>query len=160
MRDVAEGVSAIAHRRRASQLLHRHSDSTELLGFKSRLDTAFQVLIVSQVRLWLLSIIGLIKAPAQLQCGLQTRQMLEHVAADLRRILENQHEQARSIAALHEKVEPAHGHSTNNHGNLDQFLRTLTVVFDNSKVMSTHSLSRDPINLLTPMMSMDMLVKA
>ena len=50
LQEVSQGVTHMAHRHRLSQLVHHHSESEELLGFKSRLDAAFRALMVRQPR--------------------------------------------------------------------------------------------------------------
>lgn len=100
-----------------------------------------------------LGIVVLTKAPAQFQCGLQTRQMQGHVAANQKRIVENHSEQSCMTAALNEKVERVlekFDRIMEHHGNLEQFIQTLAGYFHDSRVMPTHSLARNPIDLLTP----------
>lgn len=95
--------------------------------------------------------------PAQLQCGLQTRQMQGHVVTDQRHIIENQHEHSHILASLNEKLEgilDRIDYMMENRSNLDQFFQTLTACFDDSRVMSMHSLASDPIHLIEPTIPM------
>ena len=82
--------------------------------------------------------------------------MQGHVVTDQRRIVENQHEHSRVMAALNDKVESVLerlDHIMEHHSNFDQFLETLAAVFDDSKGMAMHPVAGD-INLLNPTIPM------
>ena len=75
--------------------------------------------------------------------------MQGHVVNGQQRIVENQHEQHRFLAAINEKVDSIRekvDRIAENRSN-NQLLHTLTSCFDDPRILSTYSLGSYPIDL-------------